>query len=45
MRMLDMTDTVPKTKGSAKPYNPPKPPDRKPFQKEWIGKDGLDEET
>jgi hypothetical protein len=44
-RMLDMMDTVPKTKGPTKPYIPPKNPDKKPFHKEWTGKDRLDEET
>jgi hypothetical protein len=44
-RTLDMMDTVPKTKGPTKPYIPPKNQDKKPFQKEWTGKDRLDEET
>jgi hypothetical protein len=44
-KTLDMTDTIPKTKGPAKPCIPPMPQDRKPFQKEWTRKDRLDEET
>jgi hypothetical protein len=45
MKTLDMTDTIPKTKGPTKPCIPPMPQDRKPFQKEWTRKDHLDEET
>jgi hypothetical protein len=45
MKTLDMTDTVPKTKGPTKPYIPPKPQDNKSFQKDGTGKDRMDEET
>jgi hypothetical protein len=45
MKTLAMTDTVPKAKGLAKPYIPPKPQDNKPFRKDGIEKDRMDEET
>ena len=45
MKTLDMTDTVPKTKGPTKPYIPPKPQDNKSFWKDGTVKDRMDEET
>jgi hypothetical protein len=36
---------VPKTKTFSKPFVPQKDRDRKPFQREWKGKEKLDDET
>jgi hypothetical protein len=36
---------VPKTKTFSKPFVPQRDRDRKPFQREWKGKEKLDDET
>ena len=36
---------MPKTKTFSKPFVPQRDQDRKPFQREWKGKEKLDEET
>jgi hypothetical protein len=41
----DLADPVPKTKTFSKPFVPQKDRDRKPFQREWKGKEKLDDET
>jgi hypothetical protein len=41
----DLADSVPKTKTYSKPFVPQRDQDRKPFQREWKGKEKLDEET
>jgi hypothetical protein len=41
----DLEDSVPKTKTFSKPFVPQKDRDRKPFQREWKGKEKLDDET
>jgi hypothetical protein len=40
-RTRDMERAVPKNKFPPKPFIPRKNKDKKPFQKEWIGKDRL----
>jgi hypothetical protein len=41
----DLVGSVPKTKPFSKPFVPQKDRDRKPFQREWKGKEKLDDET
>jgi hypothetical protein len=41
----DLADSVPKTKTFSKPFVPQRDQDRKPFQREWKGKEKLDDET
>jgi hypothetical protein len=41
----DLADLVPKTKTFSKPFVPQRDRDRKPFQREWKGKEKLDDET
>jgi hypothetical protein len=41
----DLADSVPKTKTFSKPFVPWRDRDRKPFQREWKGKEKLDDET
>jgi hypothetical protein len=41
----DLADSVPKTKHFSKPFVPQRDRDRKPFQREWKGKENLDDET
>jgi hypothetical protein len=41
----DLEDSVPKTKTFSKPFVPQKDRDRKPFQREWKGKENLYDET
>jgi hypothetical protein len=41
----DLADSVPKTKNFSKPFVPQRDRDRKPFQREWKGKENLDDET
>jgi hypothetical protein len=41
----DLADSVPKTKTFSKPFVPQRNQDRKPFQREWKGKEKLDDET
>jgi hypothetical protein len=45
IRTRDMEDVVPKKKTFSKPFIPQKNKDKKPFQKEWTGKEKLDEAT
>jgi hypothetical protein len=45
LRTLDLADSVPKTKTFSKPFVPQRDRDRKPFQREWKGKEKLDDET
>jgi hypothetical protein len=45
LRTRDLADSVPKTKTFSKPFVPQRDQDRKPFQREWKGKEKLDEET
>jgi hypothetical protein len=45
LRTRDLADSVPKTKSFSKPFVPQKDRDRKPFQREWKGKEKLDDET
>jgi hypothetical protein len=45
LRTRDLADSVPKTKTFSKPFVPRRDQDRKPFQREWKGKEKLDEET
>jgi hypothetical protein len=45
LRTRDLTDSVPKTKNFSKPFVPQRDQDRKPFQREWKGKEKLDNET
>jgi hypothetical protein len=45
LRTRDLADSVPKTKNFSKPFLPQRDQDRKPFQREWKGKEKLDEET
>jgi hypothetical protein len=40
-----LADSVPKTKTFSKPFVPKIDRDRKPFQREWKGKEKLDDET
>jgi hypothetical protein len=40
-----MENSVPKTKNFSKPFVPQRDQDRKPFQREWKGKENLDDET
>jgi hypothetical protein len=40
-----LADSVPKTKTFSKPFVPQRDQDRKPFQREWKGKEKLDDET
>jgi hypothetical protein len=44
MRTLNMEDMVP-NKAPTNPFIPQKGKEMKPFQKPWIGKDRMDEET
>jgi hypothetical protein len=41
----DLEDSVPKTKTFSKPFISQKDRDRKPFQREWKGKEKIDDET
>jgi hypothetical protein len=41
----DLADSVSKTKTFSKPFVPQKDRDRKPFQREWKGKEKLDDYT
>jgi hypothetical protein len=41
----DLVDSVPKTKNFSKPFVPQRDQDRKPFQREWKGKEKLDDDT
>jgi hypothetical protein len=41
----DLADLVQKTKTFSKPFVPQKDRDRKLFQREWKGKEKLDDET
>jgi hypothetical protein len=41
----DLADSVPKTKTFSKPFVPQRDQDRKPFKREWKGKEKLDDET
>lgn len=41
----NMGDLVPKAKFPSKPIIPQRNKDKKPFQRDWIGKDKLDDET
>jgi hypothetical protein len=40
-----LEDSPPKTKPFSKPFVPQRDRDRKPFQREWKGKEKLDDET
>ena len=40
-----MEDALPKNRFQSKPFIPQKGKDKKPFQKEGIGKNKLDDET
>jgi hypothetical protein len=44
-RSRDMQDVVPKSRFPLKPTSPQKKKEVKPFQKDWVGKPRLDEET
>jgi hypothetical protein len=39
----DLADSVPKTKTFSKPFVPQRDQDRKPFQREWKGKEKMDD--
>jgi hypothetical protein len=41
----DLADSVPKTKNFSKPFVPQRDRHRNPFQREWKGKEKLDDET
>jgi hypothetical protein len=45
LRARDLADSVPKTKPFSKPFVQQKDRDRKPFQREWKGKEKLDDDT
>jgi hypothetical protein len=45
LRTRDLANSVPKTKTFSKPFVPQRDRDRKPFQREWKGKEKLDDET
>jgi hypothetical protein len=45
LRTRDLANLVPKTKTFSKPFVPKRDQDRKPFQREWKGKEKLDDET
>jgi hypothetical protein len=45
LRTRDLADSVPKTKTFSKLFVPQRDQDRKPFQREWKGKEKLDDET
>jgi hypothetical protein len=45
IRTHNMEDVVPKKKPFSKPFIPQKNKDKKPFQKEWTGKEKLDKAT
>jgi hypothetical protein len=45
LRTRDLADSVPKTKTFSKPFVPQRDRDGKPFQREWRGKEKLDDET
>jgi hypothetical protein len=45
LRTRDLADSASKTKPFSKPFVPQKDRDRKPFQREWKGKEKLDDET
>jgi hypothetical protein len=45
LRTRDLADSVPKTKTFSKPFVPQRDQDKKPFQREWKGKEKLDDET
>jgi hypothetical protein len=45
LRTRDLADSVTKTKPFFNPFVPQKDRDRKPFQREWKGKEKLDDET
>jgi hypothetical protein len=41
----DLENSILKTKNFSKPFVPQRDQDRKPFQREWKGKENLDDET
>jgi hypothetical protein len=41
----DLAESVPKTKTFSKPFVPQRDRDRNPFQREWKGKEKLDDDT
>jgi hypothetical protein len=43
IRTQDMEDAIPKNKSFTKPFISQKNKDKKPFMKEWTGKEKLDE--
>jgi hypothetical protein len=45
LRTRDLGDSVPKNKTLSKPFVPQKDQDKNPFQREWKGKEKLDDET
>jgi hypothetical protein len=45
LRTRDLADSVPKTRKNSKPFVPQKDRDRKSSQREWKGKEKLDDET
>jgi hypothetical protein len=45
LRTRDLADLVPKTKTFSKPFVHERDEDRNPFQREWKGKEKLDDET
>jgi hypothetical protein len=45
LRTRDLADSVPKTKPFPKPFVPQKDRDWKPFQRDWKGKEKLDDDT
>jgi hypothetical protein len=45
LRTRDLADSMPKTKTFSKPFVPQRDRDRKPFHREWKGKEKLDDET
>jgi hypothetical protein len=45
LRTQDLADSLPKTKTFSKPFVPQRDRDSKPFQREWKGKEKLDDET
>jgi hypothetical protein len=45
LRTRDLEDSVPNTKTFSKPFVPRRDQDRLSFEREWKGKDKLDDET
>jgi hypothetical protein len=45
LRTRDLADSMPKTKTFSKPIVPQEDQDRKPIQREWKGKEKLDDAT